>query len=168
MCTVWLANTASLLPVSNLTNLLAVGRVALAPTDFAARMWAAQAASLAVTGVALWAFYWRRGQRETDRCQSGNRPAHRSRCQVTWTVLGAAVPLPGAASRRMSNPLTVLFAQDARSAPGAGVPAAGPGLMVGRYPVSGSGRPNCTVAEVCKPVMSTEPARLWVENPREM
>jgi arsenical pump membrane protein len=70
MCTVWLANTASLLlPVSNLTNLLAAGRVALAPADFAARMWAAQVASLLVTGVALWVFYWRRGQRETDRYQ---------------------------------------------------------------------------------------------------
>ncbi|MBO0819514.1 MAG: arsenic transporter [Nocardiopsaceae bacterium] len=68
MCTVWLANTASLLlPVSNLTNLLAANRVALAPTDFAARMWAAQAAALVVTGVALWVFYWRRGQRETNR-----------------------------------------------------------------------------------------------------
>jgi arsenical pump membrane protein len=68
MCTVWLANTASLLlPVSNLTNLLAANRVALAPTAFAARMGAAQIAALLVTGVLLWVFYWRRGQRETDR-----------------------------------------------------------------------------------------------------
>jgi arsenical pump membrane protein len=68
MCTVWLANTASLLlPVSNLTNLLAARRVALAPTDFAARMGAAQVASLVVTGAALWVFYWRRGRRGTDR-----------------------------------------------------------------------------------------------------
>jgi arsenical pump membrane protein len=68
MCTVWLANTASLLlPVSNLTNLLSANRVGLAPTDFAAKMGTAQIASLLVTGVLLWVFYWRRGQRGTDR-----------------------------------------------------------------------------------------------------
>ena len=68
MCTVWLANTASLLlPVSNLTNLLAAGRVALAPAAFAARMGAAQAAAVLVTGVLLWLFYWRRGRRGADR-----------------------------------------------------------------------------------------------------
>ncbi len=67
MCTVWLANTASLLlPVSNLTNLLAANRVALAPAQFAARMGSAQAAALLVTGALLWLFYWRRGQRDAD------------------------------------------------------------------------------------------------------
>jgi arsenical pump membrane protein len=40
LLTVWLANTASLLlPVSNLTNLLAIHRLDLAPHAFAARMW---------------------------------------------------------------------------------------------------------------------------------
>jgi arsenical pump membrane protein len=64
MITVWLANTASLLlPVSNLTNLLAANRVALAPVAFAGKMWAAQAASIAATMVFLWVFYWRRRQR---------------------------------------------------------------------------------------------------------
>ena len=68
MCTVWLANTASLLlPVSNLTNLLAANRVALAPAQFAARMGSAQAAALLVTGALLWLFYWRRGRRDADR-----------------------------------------------------------------------------------------------------
>jgi arsenical pump membrane protein len=68
MCTVWLANTASLLlPVSNLTNLLAAGRVKLSFTAFAARMSAAQAASLLVTAILLWVFYWRRGHRGADR-----------------------------------------------------------------------------------------------------
>jgi arsenical pump membrane protein len=68
MTTTWLANTASLLlPVSNLTNLLAANRVALAPVSFAARMWLAQAASLAATAVFLWVFYWRRGRRGADR-----------------------------------------------------------------------------------------------------
>jgi arsenical pump membrane protein len=68
MTTVWLANTASLLlPVSNLTNLLAANRVALAPVAFAGRMWAAQAASIAATMVFLWAFYWSRRQRGAQR-----------------------------------------------------------------------------------------------------
>jgi arsenical pump membrane protein len=61
MTTVWLANTASLLlPVSNLTNLLAADRVGLAPLDFAKRMWPAQLAAVAVTAILLWLWYWRR------------------------------------------------------------------------------------------------------------
>jgi arsenical pump membrane protein len=68
MTTTWLANTASLLlPVSNLTNLLAANRIALAPVSFAAALGPAQAASLAVTTVFLWVFYWRPGQRGADR-----------------------------------------------------------------------------------------------------
>ena len=68
MCTVWLANTASLLlPVSNLTNLLAAGRVNLSFAAFAARMSAAQVVSLLVTAVLLWTFYWRRSRRGADR-----------------------------------------------------------------------------------------------------
>jgi arsenical pump membrane protein len=68
MTTVWLANTASLLlPVSNLTNLLAANRVALSPLEFASRMWAPQLASVTVTMVFLWVFYWRRGARGVDR-----------------------------------------------------------------------------------------------------
>ena len=68
MCTVWLANTASLLlPVSNLTNLLAQNRVGLSAAGFAARLGPAQAASLAVTLAFLWVFYWRRGRRGAAR-----------------------------------------------------------------------------------------------------
>ncbi|MFJ4695689.1 SLC13 family permease [Streptomyces sp. NPDC088766] len=64
MTTVWLANTASLLlPVSNLTNLLAADRVALSPPGLAGRMWAPQLAAIAVTAACLWGFYWRRGRR---------------------------------------------------------------------------------------------------------
>ncbi|MFI9271451.1 SLC13 family permease [Kitasatospora sp. NPDC052896] len=64
MTTVWLANTASLLlPVSNLTNLLAANRVALSPTGLAAVMWAPQLAAIVVTMACLWLFYWRRGRR---------------------------------------------------------------------------------------------------------
>ncbi|EFG65066.1 arsenical pump membrane protein [Streptomyces sp. SPB074] len=67
MTTVWLANTASLLlPVSNLTNLLAADRVGLSAGGLAARMWAPQAAVIAATAVCLWALYWRRGRRGAD------------------------------------------------------------------------------------------------------
>ncbi|MBW8481109.1 SLC13 family permease [Actinomadura parmotrematis] len=68
MTTVWLANTASLLlPVSNLTNLLAAGRVGLGTGEFAARMAAPQLAALLATAVLLWALHWRRGARGADR-----------------------------------------------------------------------------------------------------
>ncbi|HEU0086560.1 MAG TPA: SLC13 family permease [Pseudonocardiaceae bacterium] len=68
MLTVWLANTASLLlPVSNLTNLLAVDRVGLTPAEFALRMAAPQVAAVTATAVCLWAYYWRRGRRGSDR-----------------------------------------------------------------------------------------------------
>jgi Na+/H+ antiporter NhaD/arsenite permease-like protein len=68
MTTVWLANTASLLlPVSNLTNLLAADRIGLGPVPFAARMWAPQLAVLAVTALCLWWCFWRRRHRERER-----------------------------------------------------------------------------------------------------
>ncbi|MBV8541518.1 MAG: arsenic transporter [Pseudonocardiales bacterium] len=68
MTTLWLANTASLLlPVSNLTNLLAADRVALAAPAFAARMWLPQLAAVVVTMFFLWVFYWRRGERGAAR-----------------------------------------------------------------------------------------------------
>ncbi|NUT31751.1 MAG: arsenic transporter [Hamadaea sp.] len=61
MTTVWLANTASLLlPVSNLTNLLAADRVNLSPLAFAAKMALPQIAALIVVAACLWIFYWRR------------------------------------------------------------------------------------------------------------
>jgi arsenical pump membrane protein len=68
MTTIWLANIASLLlPVSNLTNLLAADRVALAAPEFAARMWFPQLAAIATTMLFLWLCYWRRGERGADR-----------------------------------------------------------------------------------------------------
>jgi arsenical pump membrane protein len=54
MAAVWLANTASLLlPVSNLTNLLAVNQLHLSAVAFAARMWLPAIAGVAVTAVVL-------------------------------------------------------------------------------------------------------------------
>jgi arsenical pump membrane protein len=68
MTTVWFANLASLLlPVSNLTNLLAADRVGLTPLGFAERMAVPQAVTLAVGSACLWLFYWRRGVRRQDR-----------------------------------------------------------------------------------------------------
>ncbi|MFI6236658.1 SLC13 family permease [Micromonospora sp. NPDC050784] len=59
--TVWLANTASLLlPVSNLTNLLAADRVGLAPLAYADRMALPQLAAVTVTMALLWFGWWRR------------------------------------------------------------------------------------------------------------
>ncbi|CAL9408687.1 Arsenical pump membrane protein [Streptomyces sp. enrichment culture] len=80
MTTVWLANTASLLlPVSNLTNLLAADRVALTPAGLAARMWAPQLAAIAVTMVCLWLFFWRRGRRGEDPQAPGRDAAREAR-----------------------------------------------------------------------------------------
>ncbi|MEU5865819.1 SLC13 family permease [Nonomuraea sp. NPDC047529] len=68
MTTIWLANTASLLlPVSNLTNLLSMEKLGLDAQGFAARMWAPQLASIAVTMAFLWVFFWRRGERRDLR-----------------------------------------------------------------------------------------------------
>jgi arsenical pump membrane protein len=68
MTTVWLANTASLLlPVSNLTNLLAMNRLGLSAPGFAGRMYLPEVASVAATVGCLWIMYWRRGLRSADR-----------------------------------------------------------------------------------------------------
>ncbi|MFF3917083.1 SLC13 family permease [Streptomyces sp. NPDC001852] len=90
MTTVWLANTASLLlPVSNLTNLLAANRVALSPLGLAGRMWAPQLAALAVTMACLWLFFWRRGRREGP--------------VVDRSGLMAAVPVSGPGAARAAD-----------------------------------------------------------------
>jgi arsenical pump membrane protein len=68
MTTIWLANTASLLlPISNLTNLLAADRVGLDVAGFAGRMWLPQLVAVLATALFLWVFFWRRGERGTDR-----------------------------------------------------------------------------------------------------
>lgn len=104
MTTLWLANTASLLlPVSNLTNLLAADRVALAAPAFAARMWAPQLASLAATMIFLWLFYWRRGRRGRQRYLPPEpvrleQPRQRALLWITGgacLVFVAAIPVVG-------------------------------------------------------------------------
>ncbi|MFI9409160.1 ArsB/NhaD family transporter [Nocardia gamkensis] len=104
MTTLWLANTASLLlPVSNLTNLLAADRVALTATGFAAKMWAPQLVSIAATMVCLWLWYWRRGRRDADRYVPPEpiRPANFRERSLLLATAGAcslfviAIPLVG-------------------------------------------------------------------------
>ncbi|GAA3604960.1 ArsB/NhaD family transporter [Kineosporia mesophila] len=57
---VWLANTASLLlPVSNLTNLLAISRLDMHPTQFLARMALPELACVLVTVFYLWLIHRR-------------------------------------------------------------------------------------------------------------
>ncbi|MGN2637245.1 SLC13 family permease [Nocardia takedensis] len=92
MTTLWLANTASLLlPVSNLTNLLAADRVALSTREFAATMWAPQLASMAATAACLWLFYWRRGERGSDRYDiPDGAPARDARQRALFRVTAAA------------------------------------------------------------------------------
>lgn len=94
MTTLWLANTASLLlPVSNLTNLLAANRVGLDATGFAARMWLPQLLSIAVTMVCLWVWYWRRSQRGEDRyvVPEPIRPADARERVLLYVTGGACV-----------------------------------------------------------------------------
>jgi arsenical pump membrane protein len=89
MTTVWLANTASLLlPVSNLTNLLAMNRVGVGPAEFAGRMWLPELASVAATMLCLWVFYWRRGLRDSDRFVPP--PPHRPRDRVLFVLASVA------------------------------------------------------------------------------
>jgi arsenical pump membrane protein len=120
MTTVWLANTASLLlPVSNLTNLLAANRVALPPLEFASRMWAPELASVAMTMVFLWIFYWRRAARGVDRYDPP--PPHEPDDRVlfwvaalacllfTTVILAARIPL-GYASSMAAALVVVAFA----------------------------------------------------------
>jgi Na+/H+ antiporter NhaD/arsenite permease-like protein len=65
LTSIWLANTASLLlPVSNLTNLLAQERLGLSPVQFAGLVWAPAVVGLLVPLVLLWLAFRRdlRGQ----------------------------------------------------------------------------------------------------------
>ncbi|MBM0227457.1 MULTISPECIES: SLC13 family permease [Micromonospora] len=67
MTTVWLANTASLLlPVSNLTNILASDRIGLEPLPWAARMWWPQLVAIVITMLLLWWWYWRPARAGAD------------------------------------------------------------------------------------------------------
>jgi arsenical pump membrane protein len=77
MTTVWLANTASLLlPISNLTNVLAADRIGLSPLGFAARMAAPAGAAILVTAGLLWIFFWRPAIKELPDRRYRVPPVH--------------------------------------------------------------------------------------------
>lgn len=125
MLTVWLANTASLLlPVSNLTNLLAFDRVNLTTAEFAARMAARQAVAILVTAGCLWVCYWRRDRRGSDRYAVPDRHSPRDRvlfrtaagaCAVFIALVLLGVPL-AAASLTCMGLLVAVFVLRDRSA----------------------------------------------------
>jgi Na+/H+ antiporter NhaD/arsenite permease-like protein len=78
MTTVWLANTASLLlPVSNLTNLLAQDRLKLSPAAFASLVWAPAMVGILVPLVLLWLAF-----RKDLRGRYGPQPIHKVRDRV--------------------------------------------------------------------------------------
>ncbi|MFJ6194530.1 SLC13 family permease [Micromonospora sp. NPDC092111] len=96
MTTVWLANTASLLlPVSNLTNLLAADRIELAPLAYASRMALPQLAAIAVTTAGLWIWYWRRGRRDADRFTPPQRHVPTDRLLFGTAVAGCLLLVAG-------------------------------------------------------------------------
>lgn len=90
--TVWLANTASLvLPVSNLTNLLAAHRLAADPATFLALLWLPALIAIAVSIVLLWAVHRRRLRGRFDPAPS---PVVVDRVQLVSAAVVVLVLLP--------------------------------------------------------------------------
>lgn len=84
LTSIWLANTASLLlPVSNLTNLLAQDRLGLSPLRFAGLVWAPALVGLLVPLALLWLAF-RRDLRGTY----GPQPAHPVRDRTLLKAAG--------------------------------------------------------------------------------
>lgn len=89
LSTVWLANTASLLlPVSNLTNLLAQGRLSLTPLGFAGLMWAPSLVGVLVPALLLWLAF-----RKDLRGRYGPQPAHWVRDRTLLRAAGGTLLL---------------------------------------------------------------------------
>ena len=90
LTTVWLANTASLLlPVSNLTNLLAQERLNLSPAAFASLVWAPALVGILVPLVLLWLAF-----RKDLRGTYGPQPVHKVRDRVLlYSASGVMVVL---------------------------------------------------------------------------
>ena len=90
MTTVWLANTASLLlPISNLTNLLAQNKIGVSPAGFATRMWLPALVAIIVTILVLGLRYRRslRGSYDIpERPTVSDRP-------LFWTAVGVCVAI---------------------------------------------------------------------------
>lgn len=92
LTTVWLANTASLLlPVSNLTNLLAQDRLALDPASFVRLVWAPALVGIVVPVALLWLMF-RKDLSGTYRQRPAEGITDRT---LFWTAAGVlAVLLP--------------------------------------------------------------------------
>ncbi|NLG45711.1 SLC13 family permease [Gordonia sp. (in: high G+C Gram-positive bacteria)] len=96
---VWIANIGSLLlPVSNLTNLLAVsGGMFHGTGDYLAQMWRPAVVALAVAAVASWVAYRGEPGGADDAVPTGpasDRPGgHDRRLRISLIVLGLLVPL---------------------------------------------------------------------------
>lgn len=90
LTTVWLANTASLLlPVSNLTNLLAQEQLNLSPAAFASLVWAPALVGILVPLLLLWLAF-----RKDLRGRYGPQPVRRVRDRVLlYTASGVMVVL---------------------------------------------------------------------------
>ncbi|MQA82824.1 MAG: arsenic transporter [Streptosporangiales bacterium] len=92
MAAVWLANTASLLlPVSNLTNLLAVDRLGMSVAGFAGRMWLPALVAVVVTSAVLLVVY-RRQLRGTYVVPPRRRPSDPVLFWIATAVCVAAGP----------------------------------------------------------------------------
>jgi arsenical pump membrane protein len=90
MTTVWLANTASLLlPISNLTNLLAQNKIGVSSAGFAARMWFPALVAIIVTMLVLGLRYRRSLRGSYDIPE---RPAVSDR-PLFWTALAVCVAI---------------------------------------------------------------------------
>ncbi|MBO4209550.1 arsenic transporter [Micromonospora echinofusca] len=125
MTTVWLANTASLLlPVANLTNILAADRIGLTPVAYAGRMWLPQLAAVAVTMVLLWYWYWRPARPASGDLPRPERPVpadrvlhHVAVAACLLFVVGILVGVPiGVASGAAAGVLVLAFGLRARRA----------------------------------------------------
>ena len=90
LTTIWLANTRSLLlPVSNLTNLLAQNQLNLSPAAFASLVWAPSLVGVLVPIVLLWLAF-----RKDLSGRYGRQPVHRARDRVLlYSASGAMVLL---------------------------------------------------------------------------
>nr|WP_218847182.1 SLC13 family permease [Psychromicrobium silvestre] len=93
LTTVWLANTASLLlPVSNLSNLLAQHRLNYSPWQFASALWAPALIGIIVPIAALWLLF-RKDFRGSFTPEPAPRPRDRTLLLICAVVVAVLLPL---------------------------------------------------------------------------
>lgn len=112
LAAVWLANTASLLlPVSNLTNLLAINRLDMSTVDYASRMWLPAIASVAVTITYLFLVHRRqlRGRYAIPRSTRPTDPLLCAICGALCLAIGPVV-VAGATPWKIAVPAAAIAA----------------------------------------------------------